>query len=125
MWKFYNQIYKKYIHVQNLSKIDDDADKFGISFVKNSERAVAKKYGVSHFPTLVYLRNGEPVLYGGDLMNEEQVLEWLTSVESMDLPDKIEEVNSKNLQAVISDHDYVAVLFCEWDNSILIYNFDN
>lgn len=50
----------------------------------------------------------------GDLMNEEQVLDWLTTSESMDLPDKIEQVNSKNLQMVIDDHDHVAVLFCKY-----------
>lgn len=46
-------------------------------------------------------------------MNEEQVLEWLTSVDQMDLPDKIEEVNAKILQNYIDDHDFVAVLFCK------------
>lgn len=46
-------------------------------------------------------------------MNEEQVLEWLTSIESMDLPDKIEEVTAKTLPSVIDNQDYVAVLFCK------------
>lgn len=46
-------------------------------------------------------------------MNEEEVQEWLTSIDSMDLPDKIGEVNSKNLPKVIDSQDYVAVLFCE------------
>lgn len=45
-------------------------------------------------------------------MNEEEVLEWLISVESMDLPDRIEEVNAKILQNYIDEHDFVAVLFC-------------
>lgn len=47
-------------------------------------------------------------------MDEERVLEWLVSVESMNLPDKIEEVNAKTLQNYIDDHDYVAVLFCKF-----------
>ena len=51
-------------------------------------------------------------------MNEEEVLEWLTSVESMDLPDKIEEVNAKILQNYIDEHDFVAVLFCEYFNGM-------
>lgn len=48
-------------------------------------------------------------------MNEEEVLEWLTSVESMDLPDRIEEVNAKILQNYIDEHDFVAVLFCKFE----------
>ncbi|RWS17098.1 thioredoxin-like protein 1, partial [Dinothrombium tinctorium] len=97
--------------LEELEKIDDEANDYGITFVKNSERAAAKKFGISTFPSLVYFKNREPTVYEGDLMNEEQVLDWLTAVGSMDLPDKIEEVNSKNLQSVIDDHDYVAVLF--------------
>lgn len=46
-------------------------------------------------------------------MDEESVLEFLTSLEAMDLPDRIEEVNSKILNKIVEDTDYVAVLFCE------------
>lgn len=53
------------------------------------------------------------VILLGDLMDEESVLEFLTSLEALDLPDRIEEVNSKILQKIIEDTDYVAVLFCK------------
>lgn len=49
----------------------------------------------------------------GDLMDEDAVLDFLTSLESMDLPDRIEEVNSKILDKIVEDNNYVAVLFCE------------
>ncbi|KAF7496675.1 Protein disulfide-isomerase A5 [Sarcoptes scabiei] len=97
--------------LEELEKIDDDANKYGVEFVKNSERAASKKYGITNFPALVYFRHGESTIYDGDLMNEDEVLEWLTSVESMDLPDRIEEVNAKILQNYIDEHDLVAVLF--------------
>ena len=48
-------------------------------------------------------------------MDEENVLEFLTSLEAMDLPDRIEEVNSKILEKVVEDSEYVAVLFCKSD----------
>lgn len=94
-------------------QIDDDADRFGVQFVSNSERAAAKKFGITTFPKLLFFKHKEPSIYEGDLMNEEQVLEWLTSIESMDLPDKIEEVTAKTLPSVIDNQDYVAVLFCK------------
>lgn len=47
-------------------------------------------------------------------MDEEGVLDFLTSLEAMDLPDRIEEVNSKILSKIIEDTDYVAVLFCKY-----------
>lgn len=47
-------------------------------------------------------------------MDEEGVLDFLTSLEAMDLPDRIEEVNSKILLKIVEDTDYVAVLFCKY-----------
>lgn len=55
----------------------------------------------------------------GDLMDEESVLDFLTSLEAMDLPDRIEEVNQKILSKIIDDTDYVAVLFCKYWSVLL------
>lgn len=49
-------------------------------------------------------------------MDEEGVLDFLTSLEAMDLPDRIEEVNGKILSKIIEDTDYVAVLFCKCEH---------
>ena len=72
------------------------------------------------------IREKEPIIYEGDLMDEEGVLDFLTSLEAMDLPDRIEEVNSKILSKIIEDTDYVAVLFCKYSwvcKSSLNFNF--
>lgn len=47
-------------------------------------------------------------------MDEENVLDFLTSLEAMDLPDRIEEVNAKILAKIVEETDFVAVLFCEY-----------
>lgn len=49
-------------------------------------------------------------------MDEASVLEFLTSLEAMELPDQIEEVNAKILDKVVEDQDFVAVLFCKYFN---------
>ncbi|XP_055374125.1 uncharacterized protein LOC129607269 isoform X7 [Condylostylus longicornis] len=95
-----------------LEKIDDDTDSFGVDFVKINDKRLAKQYGIKNFPALTYFREKEPIIYDGDLMDEEGVLDFLTSLEAMDLPDRIEEVNAKALAKIIEDTDYVAVLFC-------------
>ena len=46
-------------------------------------------------------------------MDEESVLEFLTSLEAMELPDQIEEVNEQILDKVVEEQEYVAVLFCK------------
>ncbi|XP_028171997.1 uncharacterized protein LOC114361215 isoform X2 [Ostrinia furnacalis] len=98
--------------LEELEKIDDDTDTFGVDFVKINDKRLAKQYGITKFPALTYFREKEPIIYEGDLMDEESVLDFLTSLEAMDLPDRIEEVNQKILGKIIEDTDYVAVLFC-------------
>ncbi|XP_037043198.1 uncharacterized protein LOC119079410 isoform X3 [Bradysia coprophila] len=98
--------------LDELEKIDDDTDSFGVDFVKINDKRLAKQYGIKNFPALTYFREREPIIYDGDLMDEEGVLDFLTSLEAMDLPDRIEEVNAKILSKIIEDTEYVAVLFC-------------
>lgn len=57
-------------------------------------------------------------------MDEESVLDFLTSLEAMDLPDRIEEVNQKILAKIIDETDYVAVLFCKYGVIILGFVLD-
>ncbi|XP_012535507.2 uncharacterized protein LOC105836192 isoform X1 [Monomorium pharaonis] len=95
-----------------LEKIDDDTDHFGVDFVKINDKRLAKQYGIKNFPALTYFREKEPIIYDGDLMDEENVLDFLTSLEAMDLPDRIEEVNAKILSKIVEETDFVAVLFC-------------
>lgn len=55
-------------------------------------------------------------------MDEESVLDFLTSLEAMDLPDRIEEVNARILDKIVQETEYVAVLFCKYSSfQIKIY----
>ncbi|KAK9884507.1 hypothetical protein WA026_007346 [Henosepilachna vigintioctopunctata] len=98
--------------LEELEKIDDDTDSFGVDFVKINDKRLAKQYGITKFPALTYFREKKPIIYDGDLMDEENVLEFLTSLEAMDLPDRIEEVNARILEKIVEETDFVAVLFC-------------
>ncbi|XP_064114219.1 uncharacterized protein LOC135220720 isoform X11 [Macrobrachium nipponense] len=97
--------------LSELETIDDDTDRFGVHFVKVADKKLAKSYGVKTFPALSFFRNKEPMHYEGDLMDEASVLEFLTSLEAMELPDQIEEVNAKILDKIVEDQEFVAVLF--------------
>ncbi|XP_068911269.1 uncharacterized protein hlk isoform X6 [Tenebrio molitor] len=98
--------------LQELEQIDDDTDSFGVDFVKINDKRLAKHYGITKFPALTYFREKQPIIYEGDLMDEENVLDFLTSLEAMDLPDRIEEVNPRILDKIVQETDFVAVLFC-------------
>ncbi|XP_049820637.1 uncharacterized protein LOC109604293 isoform X5 [Aethina tumida] len=97
--------------LQELEQIDDDTDSFGVDFVKINDKRLAKQYGINKFPALTYFREKQPIIYEGDLMDEENVLDFLTSLEAMDLPDRIEEVNARILDKIVQETDFVAVLF--------------
>ena len=52
--------------LEELENIDDDTDKFGVTFVKIADKKFAKSYGVKTFPALSYFRNKEPIHYEGE-----------------------------------------------------------
>ena len=47
----------------------------------------------------------------GDLHDEEAVLGFLTSEDSLTIPDKIEEVNAEYLTKLVAEEKYITVLF--------------
>ena len=95
-----------------LEEIDDELDVFGIDFVKVNDQRAFDKWDVHTVPQLAFFRKKEPIFYDGDLMDEQKVLEWLTSDEIFELKDEIEEVNKKMLDKLLSENDYVTVYFC-------------
>ena len=48
-----------------LENIDDECDSHGITFVKISNLAEAKEYGLDDLPALVYFENKIPSIYEG------------------------------------------------------------
>lgn len=101
---------KQDIRVLNeLENIDDELEKEGIVIVRMDNPEEAKEYGLDHLPTLIYFEEGIPSLYEGDLMNEEEVLEWLILQKDTAT---IEEVTDEILEDLIEDHEYV-VAYCK------------
>jgi len=94
-----------------LENIDDDADMFGIDFVKINDADAGKEYGIHTTPALVYFRKKVPITYDGDLLDEDTILAWLTSQEIFEIKDEIEEVNKKMLEKLLDENDFVAVFF--------------
>ena len=47
--------------------------------VSSEDKEMAREYEVKFFPSLGLFRNGDFVRYTGDLMDEFEVLEWLTA----------------------------------------------
>lgn len=51
--------------LDELENIDDELDEAGIIFVTTEDLSYAKKVGIKTFPTLVFFRNKDPLIYKG------------------------------------------------------------
>lgn len=100
--------------LDELENIDDELDETGIVFVTTEDLTIAKKHGIKTFPKLVFFRNKEPLIYSGDLSDEDEVLAWITDEDTLEIPDRIEEVNTRMLDKILSENDHVVVFFCEF-----------
>lgn len=113
--------YKQNCHIceeilEELEQIDDECDVYGIHLVKIQDPQLAKRYGIKTFPALVYFRNGNPLLFEGDLQNEQSVLEWLIDDDNRELADEIESVNERMLARLLNESPFLAVFFCKFVN---------
>lgn len=106
------------LFADDLENIDDELDEAGILFVTTEDLVMAKKLNIKNFPQLVFFRNRDPLFYKGDLDDEDEVLSWLTDENTLEIPGKIEEVNSKMLEKILAENDHVVVFFCESNRSI-------
>ncbi|KAJ8921399.1 hypothetical protein NQ315_003015 [Exocentrus adspersus] len=88
--------------LDELENIDDELDESGIIFVTTEDLVLAKKYNIKSFPKLVFFRNKEPLMYTGDIEDEDEVLAWLTDENTLEIPDRIEEVNSRMLDKILN-----------------------
>ena len=61
-----------------------------------------------------FLIGGDGVNYEGDFADTEALMDFLANPESMELPDKIEEVNANQLDKLVKEKTFVAVFFCKY-----------
>lgn len=79
--------------------------------VKSKDLSIAKEYGISEPPALIYFEKQIPSIYQSDISAEEDVLQWLIQQKT---EDTIESVNRELLEQLISNTQYLVVYFCEY-----------
>jgi len=99
--------------VQSLEKIDTLLDEHGIVFVMTSQLEKARELWLSHFPALVFFRNGDPVKFKGELTQAKQTYRWLISPKNLFMPNVIEEVNDLMLAKMLNAEPSMFVFFYE------------
>ena len=96
---------------EHLEKIDDDCADYDVGLVKINDQLIAKKYGIRQTPGLVYFRRGKHIRFDGNLFDEDEILEWLTKPDNMELSDAIEKVNRRMFERLLERTNYLSVLF--------------
>ena len=66
--------------------------RYNIEFVKVNNKKYSRGLGIRHFPAISFFKAGTMMLYEGDVLDTIAVIEFLTSEDALELPDKIEEV---------------------------------
>ena len=51
--------------------------------------------------------------YEGDNFDEEEMVDWLTDPNVMEVTDRIERVNRKMLEKLMARNEHLGVVFCE------------
>jgi len=104
--------------LENLENIDTSLSDYGIMLVSTEDKDLARTHGVNFYPALGLFRNGDFVKFSGDIMDEFEVLEWLTARETLEIPGVIEAVNSEMLAALLEEESDL-IVFMYRDNNRL------
>lgn len=76
---------------------------------------MAKEYGVFALPGILFFKTGskEPVIYAGDLYDEQQILQWLFTQKDPS-GDIIEAAEGSELSRMIEEEEALAIYFCKF-----------
>lgn len=85
---------------------------------------MAKQLGVFALPAILFFKLGsrEPVIYAGDLYDEQQILQWMMTQKDPS-GDVIEATEGSELVKLIEEEAALAVYFCKYCNSLALVRF--
>ncbi len=115
--------------LENLENIDTNLEEYGIMLVSTEDKDLARdEYGIKFFPSLGLFRNGDLVKFSGDIMDEFEVLEWITARETLEMAGKIESVNERMLTALLEEESDLIVYMYRKGNRLdeaVLYTMDD
>jgi hypothetical protein len=106
--------------LSGMETINDDVNNVGIEFVMTKEKRLAKKeYGVGSFPTLGLFRNGDFIVFEGDLTNPIEIINWLGGTDALEVEGAVEQVTEDMLSNIIqSEDDVLAFFYIDGDGDV-------
>ena len=74
---------------------------------------------VASVPSLIYYKNGDPIVYEENLMNEEAIRSWVDAELKSNL-DVIEDLNQEQIEDLMEENEYVMIYLCKYKSFLLI-----
>ena len=81
-------------------------------FLRINDPELADDYSLTRVPCLVFFRKEIPIVYAGDMNDENEMLEWLIKNQSSaDDEDVLETVNGEQLEIMVDNVDNLMIYF--------------
>lgn len=83
--------------------------------MKIDDKGLVKEHGVFALPAILFFKGGskEPVIYAGDLYDEQAILQWLL-IQKDPSGDVIELFEGSELMGLIEKEEALAIYFCKY-----------
>ena len=75
---------------------------------------------VASVPSLIYFKNGDPIVYEENLMNEEAIRAWVDTELKSNL-DVIEDLNKEQIDDLMEENEYVMIYLCKSDKATIYF----
>ena len=75
---------------------------------------------VASVPSLIYFKNGDPIVYEENLMNEEAIRAWVDAELKSNL-DVIEDLNKEQIDDLMEENEYVMIYLCKSDKARIYF----
>merc|ERR1711973_682581 len=99
-------------NINTKSKITSLVKTFQIRLVLSTDLPLIAEYNLESLPALVFYRHQIPILYEGNVFDENDVKEWLLiNGHTGDASEKIEDTLFENLDTLIDNFDELLVFF--------------
>ncbi len=99
--------------LEELETIGEELEKIGVLFVFIDDESHASRMSITNFPAIAFYRNGEHVMFEGHVENEMAVLKFVTDLENLLIPGKIEEIGISMMEYLMQEKRDVFVLLYE------------
>jgi len=98
--------------LKDLETLDEEAEKHKVKLYKINDKRYGKSLGIKKFPALTFIQGSDNVIiYEGSLKDKEEMLDFMTDEDNMEIPDKIEDVKQELMLQIVEENNLVAVFF--------------